>query len=213
MIEIIPAILVHSEEEFRQKMEVLAGVPQTIQIDVMDGVFVNNTTWADPAAIAAMQLPYKIEVHLMVVNPVAAAERWFGIAQRILVHAESVGWQEAVKKIRVAGCETGIVLNPETPISILGEMLSLLDTVQIMGVTPGWSGQAFQPIAIEKTAALHVLRPEMPIEIDGGVGKETIPLLASAGATRFVAASALFSQPDFLIAYKELGVLSSASIL
>lgn len=206
-IEIIPAILVHSEEEFRGKVARVGILPKTIQIDVMDGVFVNNTTWADPSVIAAMQLPYKIEVHLMVANPVTVVERWFGIAQRILVHAEAVGWQEAVEKCRAAGCEFGVVLNPETPIAVLDPVLASLDTVQIMGVTPGWSGQAFQPIAIEKTAALHALRPEMPIEIDGGVGKETIPLLATAGATRFVAASALFGQTDFAAAYEQLKTL------
>lgn len=207
MIDIIPAILVQTEEEFRQKMDVVAGVPETIQIDVMDGVFVNNTTWADPVAIAAMHLPYKIEAHLMVANPVAVVEHWFGVAQRILVHVESAGWQEAVEKCRAAGCEVGVVLNPETPITVLDPVLASLDTVQIMGVTPGWSGQAFQPVAIEKTAAVHALRPEMPIEIDGGVGKETIPQLAAAGATRFVAASALFKQPDFGAAHRELSLL------
>jgi ribulose-phosphate 3-epimerase len=204
MIEIIPAILVHSEEEFREKILRVGAVATSIQIDVMDGVFVNNTTWADSAVIAAMHLPYKIEVHLMVANPVVEVERWFGIAERILVHAESPGWQEAVAKCRVAGCEIGVVLNPETPAAVVERVIDSVDVVQVMGVTPGWSGQVFQSSVVEKVQMLHRIRPDAVIEVDGGVDKKTLPQIVAAGATRVAVGSALFDAEDFLGVYSTL---------
>ncbi len=194
VVEIIPAILAKDEKEFRRKVESVAGLCDTVQIDVMDGRFVDNVTWADPRRIDAMRLSINFEAHLMVLDPLSTLESWSASGcSRVLLHAEALERPaEALEQARLYGMEVGLSLNPETPIEPLEEAIALCDVVQIMGVNPGRMGQPFQPVALEKVRTLRAKFPDLVIEVDGGVVVGIARQLADAGADRLVSGSAVF---------------------
>lgn len=196
--ELIPAILAADAGEFRAKAARIADHAQTVQIDVMDGVFVDNATWADPAAIRAMHLPFVFEVHLMVTHPERVVDDWIMAgARRVFAHVESPGNpMAAVEAMRAVGREGGLAINPDTPVSRIADVLAELDAVLVMGVRPGWSGQPFQSTALAKVAELKRLRPELRVEVDGGVTPAIAADLAALGCDGVVAASALYDAPD-----------------
>lgn len=205
--EIIPAILAKDEKEFRRKIEAVEGLVETIQIDVMDGKFVPNETFADAERIKELALPMEFEVHLMVENPIAHLDGWSvaGCA-RALIHAESVkDLVEALETVKSYGMEAGIAINPETPVSDIESAVDDTDVIQIMGVKPGFMGQKFDPIALDKVAELREAYPELVIEVDGGVSETTARDLAEAGADRLVSGSFIFNSgaPEKMIARLE----------
>lgn len=195
MVEIIPAILAKDEKELRRKVESVTDLCETIQIDVMDGAFVDNTTWNEPERLQKMPLPMEFEVHLMVKDPLERFDAWsLAGCRRVLIHAESVeDLGDALKQAKSYGMEAGISLNPETPISEIEDAIPDADVVQVMGVHPGWMGQPFQSVALEKVRELREKYPELPIEVDGGVAVGIAKELAEAGADRLVSGSAVFN--------------------
>jgi len=194
-VEIIPAILAKDEKELRRKVESVDGLCEMVQLDVMDGKFVDNATWADPSRIEKMPLPLPFEVHLMVQDPLDRLDAWsLAGCQRVLIHAESVeDLSAALKEAKSYGMEAGISINPETPIEDVEEAVPDADVVQVMGVHPGWMGQAFQEVAVEKVRELREKFPELLIEVDGGVSVGVARRLADAGADRLVSGSAVFN--------------------
>lgn len=211
---VIPAILAKSREEFLEKVKkILPAGRQArphagyIQIDVMDGAFVPNTTWADTKEIKNLALPMKFEAHLMVKNPEAGAiEEWAKAgASRIIFHIEAtkkVG--ECVRQIKKYKCEAGIAINPNTPIIKIIPLLKKIDYVLVMGVTPGFSGQKFQSVALQKIKELRKLSPKMKIGVDGGVDEKNAKKLYAAGADNLNAASAIFKSKNIAKAIKNL---------
>lgn len=194
-VEIIPAILAKDEKEFRRKIESVDGLCETVQIDVMDGAFVDNATWADPARIEKMPLPMPFEVHLMVEDPLARLDAWsLAGCQRVLIHAESVDdLAAALREAKSYGMEAGISINPETALADIEGAIADADVVQVMGVHPGWMGQPFQEVALKKVRDLRERHPDLPIEVDGGVAVGVARALAEAGADRLVSGSAVFN--------------------
>ena len=205
MAELIPAILVNTEDEFRRRVALVAPHVKTIQIDVMDGRFVPQTSWADPAAIAKMHLSVAIEVHLMVQNPEMVVDDWIRAgAKRIIVHEEARGnFGLVVEKCHAARREVGISPNPETPVETILGFLDIIDAVLVMGVHPGKSGQKFQPVAFSKIRELQRRKPKLFIEADGGVNRENDLVLVAAGADGLVVGSAIFDAPRPEIALKQ----------
>lgn len=203
--ELIPAILVQDVFGFRSRTQAVADLAQTVQVDVMDGRFVPTTSWADPAAIARMHLPFVLEAHLMVERPERVVDDWIMAgAHRVFAHVEAPGNPlAAVEAMRAVGREGGLAINPETPVSRIADILPELDAVLVMGVTPGWSGQAFQDVALAKVAELKRLRPALRVEVDGGVTPAIAADLAALGCDGVVAASALFGAPDLREAVEE----------
>ena len=206
MKEIIPAIVAADRDDFFMKIKKVGAAAATIHIDVMDGVFVPERAWADPEAIAAMHMPYQIEAHFMVTDPVAAARVWIaaGAAQRIIPHAEALGWHEAWTLGQRAGVEVGVAVNPDTAIAEIADAIAEISVVLVMGVHPGRSGQPLEPHIVQKIHALHQRYPALMIEVDGGVHLRTAPALAAAGASRLIAASALFGEKNFSEAFRAL---------
>lgn len=195
MVEIIPAILAKDEKELRRKVESVTDLCETIQIDVMDGKFVDNLTWNEPERLQKMPLAIDFEVHLMVQDPLERFDAWsLAGCRRVLIHAETVeDLAEALKQAKSYGMEAGISLNPETPVSAIEKAIPEADVVQVMGVHPGWMGQAFQDAALEKVRELREKFPELMIEVDGGVTVGIARQLAEAGADRLVSGSAVFN--------------------
>jgi len=195
MVEIIPAILAKDEKEFRRKIEMVSGLCDTVQIDVMDGAFVGNTTFADPEEIERMNLSMEFEVHLMVEDPEAHLDAWtVAGCKRALIHAESVeDLRAALESVRAYGMEPGISINPGTKLEDIEHAIDLAEVVQIMGVEPGFMGQEFLPETVDKVAELRENYPSLIIEVDGGVSDKTAADLADAGADRLVSGSYIFS--------------------
>ena len=194
-VEIFPAILAKDEKELRRKVESVEGLCETVQIDVMDGKFVDNATWADPDRFRKMPLPMPFEVHLMVKDPLERLDAWsLAGCERVLIHAESVDdLAEALRLAKSYGMEAGISINPETSVADIEDAIPEADVVQVMGVDPGWMGQGFQEVAVEKVAELREKFPDLVIEVDGGVAVGVARRLADAGADRLVSGSAVFN--------------------
>jgi len=176
------------------------GGAQALHLDVMDGHFVPNLTYGFPLVEAmrkATRLP--LELHLMIENPGQYLSRYRDAgADGMTIHIEAVpDPSETLGEIRDLGAAAGLALNPPTPVSAIEPYLGDCDVVLVMSVMPGFGGQEFEPIAIEKARWLAgALSPGQVIEVDGGINDETIASCAAAGASWFVAGSAVFKSAD-----------------
>lgn len=192
-IEIIPSLLVSTEQEFIQKYRGLDGSVNCIQLDIADGIFVPNTTWRDPAVIQKEVTDTDVELHLMVNNPLEELEEWRGVPQikRILVHYECDNFESIFEKLPSYGWQVGIAINPDTPISVLEPYIPHIQAVLIMSVIPGKQGQPFIPAVLEKISALRNQHPNLFIEIDGAVNTTTLPAIIASGVNAICPGSAI----------------------
>jgi ribulose-phosphate 3-epimerase len=178
-----------------------AGVDR-IQWDVMDGQFVPNLTFG-PDVIGACRphtsLPF--EAHLMVNTPEVLLKEYVDAGcERLIIHAEStIHLHRCLGQVREAGAHASVALNPSTPVSAVEHVLDLVDMVLVMTVNPGFGGQAYIATMEPKVAELRALildrGADVDIEVDGGIGPDTIAGAAAAGANVLVAGSALYRDP------------------
>jgi ribulose-phosphate 3-epimerase len=201
---IAPSIL--SADFSRLGEEVVAaerGGAGVIHVDVMDGHFVPNIT-VGPLVVKAVRkataLP--IDVHLMIEHADRYVDAFVDAgASWISVHVEAMPHlQRTVAHLGKRGIRPGVVLNPSTPLVTLEEILPEVGYVLIMSVNPGFGGQAFLPASVDKIRRLRGQIRERglaaEIEVDGGVEAHNIRTLADAGASIFVAGSAVFTGGD-----------------
>lgn len=189
-----------------------AGV-RALHLDVMDGHFVPNLSYGIPIVAAVRQLTnLPLDVHLMISNPSQFIRQFREAgADSMTIHIEAVPAPLPVlRQIREAGATAGLALNPSTPLSAVEPFLGEVDLVLVMSVNPGFGGQAFEQEALEKLEKLRSLDSDMLLEVDGGVNRHTIAACARAGANGFVAGSAIFGQPDYGAALRQLESLASA---
>jgi ribulose-phosphate 3-epimerase len=174
-----------------------------IHVDVMDGHFVPNITMG-PFIVATCRRITKLplDVHLMIDKPERYIEAFAKAgASNLTVHVETcpdiVG---TLRQIKSLGCRAGAVLNPETPVGAIQPALAQADLILVMSVHPGYSGQSFIPETIAKVSEirkkLDALRSPAWLEVDGGIDTERLPKMKEAGATAFVAATAVFKHPE-----------------
>ncbi len=175
-----------------------AGV-DAIQIDVMDGRFVPVITFG-PGIVGALR-PYvdlPLDVHLMIVEPERHLKAFAEAgADRLIVHQEATcHLHRVLQSIRDLDIEAGVSINPATPLTVLEEVLDLVDLIQIMTVNPGWGGQAFLTSQLDKIRRLRLMLGErgmdIPIGVDGGIDPTTAPLVVEAGATMMVSGSSIY---------------------
>ena len=171
-----------------------------IHCDVMDGVFVNNITFGikmveDIRKHTALPL----DCHLMIVHPEKYVERFAKAgADIITVHYEACqdNLKEVLSLIKSAGAKCGAVINPDTPVEKIADVLPLCDMVLVMSVFPGFGGQKFIPEALDKLRQLRKMIDEsgrkIDLQIDGGVTAENVAEIKAAGANVIVAGSAVF---------------------
>lgn len=199
-MKIAPSIL---SADFTRLGEAIAACESAgadwIHIDVMDGHFVPNITLG-PVIVEAVRRATRLplDVHLMITAP----ERYLADFARagadvLTVHVEACPHlHRTVQQIKELGVRAGVALNPATPAESVGEVLDDLDLVLAMTVNPGFSGQKFITGVLPKIRRLRRMLDERgagaELEIDGGVDAETGAQAAAAGATVFVAASAVF---------------------
>ncbi len=171
-----------------------------VHVDVMDGHFVPNITFGPPMVKAIRPITrLPLDCHLMIENPDAFIEDFAKAgADMILVHQEVCRHlHRTLQLIEQHGMKPAVVINPATPVETLVEVLPMVHHVLVMSVNPGFGGQKFLPLALDKIAHLAELREEMGlnfrIEVDGGVAHDTVAQVVEAGADMLVAGSAIFA--------------------
>lgn len=204
MVEILPSILAANfaclGEDIRK---VKQGGVKMLHVDVMDGHFVPNISIGVPVVEALRKATdLLLDVHLMIEEP----ERYIGAfadagANMISVQQEATYHLDRVLgAIHDRGLKAGAVINPGTPVSSLSEVLDKVDYVLVMSVNPGFGGQKFLPHALEKMRQLRSERERRSlnfrIEVDGGLGPDTISDAVRAGAEMIVAGTSVFHTPD-----------------
>jgi ribulose-phosphate 3-epimerase len=190
---------------------------RVFHVDVMDGHFVPNLT-VGTGFTAALAAPVRaagglVDVHLMVERPGALIELFAPHADAITVHPEADPHpHRLLQRIRELGCRAGVSVNPGTPAEVVTDLVDLLDYVNCMSVNPGFAGQSFITTTPQKIRRLRALLPaHVPIEVDGGIATETLPLARDAGASLFVSASSIFGTADPVAAYRGLAGLAGAA--
>ena len=182
---------------------VLEAGARTIHVDIMDGHFVPALSMG-PSVVSALADQIHdaggyVDVHLMVDRPERHVDAFAGAgADGITIHFEATPHANyALAAVREAGCRAGLALNPGTPAESVRELVEDLDLVLCMTVNPGWGGQKFLPGSLGKLGRLRgLLYDDTALEVDGGIDAETAGPCARAGATVFVAGSAVFGAPD-----------------
>ena len=205
MAIIAPSIL---SADFTRLGEELKAVESAgadwIHIDVMDGQFVPNITYGPLIVDACKRASgLVLDVHLMIEKPdLIIPEFARAGADYISVHQEAcTHLHRSLQLIKSLGITAGVALNPATPLSSIEWVADQLDFVLIMSVNPGFGGQKFIESSVEKIKALSKMLKEKKsnaiIQVDGGINKDTIKKVARAGATSFVAGSAIFNTKNY----------------
>ena len=175
-----------------------------VHVDVMDGHFVPNLTIGPVVVSAVAKAATKpLDIHLMVENNSFFADLFLPLKPKFLTfHIEEEKHpMRLTDHIRKNGVSPGIVLNPHTPVSAIEHIIDEVDMVLLMSVNPGFGGQKFMPVVLEKTRALRELierkNAKCLIEVDGGVNGLNAPDLEEAGADVLVAGSYIFSSNSY----------------
>jgi ribulose-phosphate 3-epimerase len=234
MAEIIPAIMPQSVEDLRERVALVADAVETVQLDIMDGLFVPERTWPytrsgredfDVFAREAEGLPLwekiNYEVDLMVKDQEKALTEWVSVgAARAILHAEAAEDLAGIinrfrERFPKNGdrphefVELGVAINIDTGNEVLEELIPRLDFVQFMGIAKiGYQGQPFDPRVLPKIAAWKVVHPEATISVDGGVTDESARSLVAAGCNRLVSGSFIFESGNIEDAIEELKSIS-----
>lgn len=222
-MRIAPSILAADLADLAGAVEICErGGADLIHFDVMDGHFVPNLSFGIPVLAALRrrtELP--IDVHLMVDHPGALLDGYLDAgADRLAVHWEAAPHLDRLLgRIREAGAEAGVAVNPATPVELLTDALPSLDFVLLMSVNPGFAGQSFLPGVVDKVWRLKRLIAgekarlggrSIDISMDGGVGSDNIHRLADAGAATCVAGSSVFGSDDPAAAIGQLKALADS---
>jgi ribulose-phosphate 3-epimerase len=191
------------------------GGAHALHLDCMDGHFVPNMTYGLTIVEAVRKLTdVPLDVHLMIANPQQYIRHYRDAgADIITIHAEAVADPgPLLQEIRQTGALAGLAINPPTPIEGIRPSLGMCDLVLVMSVMPGFGGQKFNPVALEKLSWLREACPAgILLEVDGGVNPNTIAQCNAAGADLFVVGSAIFSHEDYGTPIAELAMLASQS--
>jgi ribulose-phosphate 3-epimerase len=214
-----PSILAADYSRLGAQLEaVMDAGARAIHVDVMDGHFVPPIT-IGPVVVESIRNQVHeagglLDCHLMVERPEAQIPQFAEAgADSITIQLEATpNVHYALKQIREAGCLAGLAINPGTPPEALVELRESVDLVLCMTVNPGWGGQAFIEGSPDKVKRLRsLLGDELPIQVDGGISAKTVGSVAEAGATLYVAGSAIFGAPDPAEAYRELARATGAT--
>ena len=212
MSQIVPALLVKSEKEFETNLRVVENDCTLIQVDVLDGTLFPNTSWYDPRAIGTLKMTVQIEGHFMVENPIPIIETFQKHVPTFTCAIVSAEMHRPLGAIvghikDILGLKVGVAITPETPLHEIEEVIHLIDQLTIMSVHPGFQGQTFQSDIFEKITQARNHRPDLTIEVDGGVTDELVQPLLDAGVTNICVGSLIFRSPNPADKLKQLNTL------
>jgi len=201
-VKIQPSILsadfVNFERDFASISEA-----DGIHVDVMDGHFVPNLTFGTGMVKRMQEIAQvPLDVHLMIENPELWAKKYAELGVfSVTFHLEASSYPiETANAIKSNGSRAGLAIKPGTPVSDIEHLLDSFDQILVMSVEPGFGGQSFMPVALEKISQIRSRLDESGsqtwLQVDGGINLETISLAAKAGADTFVAGSSVFGASD-----------------
>lgn len=209
-MEVLPAIIEDDYREVAKKLSLVASLVNWVQVDVCDGEFVKRTTWTKVEDLTHAPASLKIDLHIMVRDPLGVVEHTAGIPaiRRITFHYEATADASTViEAVKRSGREAGIALNPETPVEAVLGLLRSVGAALVMGVHPGWGGQGFLPETPSRIAALKAMSEGLPtkVGVDGGVHLATGSAQAckDAGADYLVVGSGIFKARNIERAIRE----------
>jgi ribulose-phosphate 3-epimerase len=200
-----------------QVQQVIDAGARIIHVDVMDGHFVPPIT-IGPLVVSALREQAEragalLDVHLMIERPERQIADFLKAgAHSITVHAEATPHLAyAVNLIREGGAGAGVAINPATPTAAIVELDYAIDVALCMTINPGWAGQPLIGQTLEKVTRLRDELPDtVAVQVDGGIDPATAPRCRAAGASLFVAGSAIFATPDPAQAYRAIVEASGA---
>lgn len=201
MIQIAPSILSADFLHLEKDVELVNRHADLFHLDIMDGTFVPNISFGFPVVEAIAQKARKpLDVHLMIVHPEKYVERFAKAgAALISFHYETAQEQSGaiLEQIRNLGVKAGLVINPDCPVQAIFPYLHQVDFVLIMSVFAGFGGQKFIPESLERIRTVRaeldrIGRPDVPIEVDGGIDPANAADVVAAGASILVAGSSVF---------------------
>jgi ribulose-phosphate 3-epimerase len=189
---IIPALLTSERQELIEMVNLCANFTNYVQIDIMDGKFVPSTS-VEVKDLDGWESSIGCEAHLMVNDPLIWIEPFKKIgAKRILYHFEIEGdHAQIIEKIKEAGLEAGIVVNPQTKIDQFKHLIDKIDMVLFMSVNPGFYGAPFIPEVLEKIREFKQCYPDKQTEIDGGVKLDNLLTVKASGVDHICVGSAI----------------------
>ncbi|MFA5062423.1 MAG: hypothetical protein WC526_04730 [Patescibacteria group bacterium] len=185
---IAPAILVSNFNDFEDQVKQLEGIFEYAQIDVMDGIFVTNKSFSEIEKINGLGSALKFELHLMTEHPLQEIKKWKGVKNvfRVIFHIEAKDDPtETIKTIQENGWQTGICLNPETPLTAIEPYYKLVDTILFMTVHPGKHGAPYLPEVSEKIKEYSGWPNRPKCAVDGGIDEKNMEELKSIGVEIF----------------------------
>ncbi len=197
MVDIIPTIIAKDFDDLEKKLRQVEARAKWVQLDIMDGKFVPNETFNDPAKLKDLKTPANLETHLMIEDPWLFIDQWLdsGI-KRVIVHFETVPTksilESMLKKARSRNVEFAVAFNPETDWQLAGDLISKIDMVLFLSVNPGFYGQEFLPQVLTKILTWRINFPDVRIEIDGGIKPGIAKQAADSGVDGLVVGSFIF---------------------
>lgn len=212
MTKIIPTILATTYTQFEEQFKKVSPFFDLIQIDVMDGTFVNNQSFANIGDINDINLETKFELHLMVEHPIKEIKKWENVKNivRIIFHIESKdNPEEVIKTIKNLGAEAGIALNPETDTNTIEPYTNQINEVLFLTVHPGKQGANFLPNVGKKISNFKLLitnfgKMKPMIAADGGINTNNIKQVQNWGVDTFCIGSAIIMAEDIKLAKQNL---------
>ena len=198
-IRICPSILAADLLTLREQVQAAERGADRFQVDVMDGMFVPNISFGFPLVEAMRRATtLLLEAHLMIVQPDRFLKEFAQAgADLIIVHQEAtVHLDRSIQYIKHLGKKAGVAICPSTPVNVLEDVIEDLDLVLVMTVNPGFGGQEFIPYTLRKIRQVREMldarNPSCDLEVDGGIELHTIQSAYEAGASVFVAGTAVF---------------------
>ncbi len=195
-IDIIPGILEKEWEMVEERLRLVTGLTDWVQIGFADNTLVPTTTFLDFTKFALPAKTISLEAHLMVTSPEkyikAASDAGF---KRLIAHVEADDPRVFFDQVKYEQLEVGIAIDGPTEFETVEPFLEEVDFVLVMTAEAGFSGGTFLPECIDKIKSIHSYLPDLPIEVSGGIQDTTARLVGDAGAARLVSSSYIFKDP------------------
>jgi ribulose-phosphate 3-epimerase len=207
---IVPAILTDNLQTFKEHLKKVDGHFSSVQIDIMDGIFVKNKSFPEREELNDINSEAYFELHLMVQDPIAEIAKWKEIdsVTSAVFHFEAIvdptNCLEIIDTIKQNGWKTGIAINPETQLDYIMPYVNMVDEILFMTVHPGQQGAPFLPEVLEKIKEFKKLGLSVICAADGGINKHTIKSVVAAGAEKLYIGGAIIQADDVEKAHEEL---------